>query len=226
MVSLLRGNEYVTLVRQADGTFKKGASTPITDQQRRIGGPGGPPGGGGGPPPAGGPQLGSIPEGALGMTEHPRVPVVYSQLPNFSLLMVHEYDDAGALKFLRGVRIPNGFLACWAKVSADGRFLYVSNTGQHTLAVFDVSDPRNPRVLQSFSVPGPGAVANIQIDEEAKVLYAVDHFDPLQHQRGDSNRLHAFKIGADGKLSGSDDGSLRLPVGAEVSPIGMVWLPR
>ncbi len=34
VVSLVRGNEYVTLVRQADGTFKKGASTPITDQQR------------------------------------------------------------------------------------------------------------------------------------------------------------------------------------------------
>ena len=226
VVSLVRGDEYVTLVRQADGTFKEGANTPITDQQRRIGGPGGPPGGGAPPPAAGGPQLGSIPEGALGMTEHPRAPVVYSQLPNYSLLMVHEYDDAGALKFLRGVRIPKGFLACWAKVSADGRFLYVSNTGQHTLAVFDVSDPRNPRFLQSHPVPGPGAVANIQVDDEAKVLYALDHFDPLNHQPGDSNRLHAFKIGADGKVSGADDGSLRLPVGAEVSPIGMVWLPR
>ena len=177
-------------------------------------------------PRAGSAPLGSIPEGALGMTEHPQAPVIYSELPNYSLVMVHEYGEDGTLKFLRGVRIPNGFLACWAKVSADGRFLYVSNTGQHTLAVFDVTDPRKPKFLQSFPVPGPGAVANIQIDDDAKALYAVDHFDPLIHKPGDSNRLHALKIGADGKLSGGDEGSLRLPVGADVSPIGMMWLPR
>lgn len=160
------------------------------------------------------------------MTEHPKAPVVYSELPNFRLLMVHEYDDAGALKFVRTVPIPKGFLACWAKVSADGRFLYVSNTGDHTVAAFDVSDPRNPRHLQSHPVPGPGGVASMQVDDEAKTLYALDHFDPLDHQPGDSNRLHAFKIGADGRLSGGDEGSVRLPVGADVSPIGMMWLPR
>ena len=195
VVTLLRGNDYVTLSRQDDGTFKEGAKTPITDRMRAIGGPGGPPGGGGGPPPGAGgggpppgagggpppgaaggappgggaaPQLGSVPEGALGMTEHPTEPVLYSELPNYSLLMVHEYDEAGALKFLRGVRIPQGFLACWAKVSADGRFLYVSNTGEHTIAVFDVSDPRNPKHLQTHPVPGPGSVASIQIDDEGE----------------------------------------------------------
>ena len=251
VVTLLRGNDYVTLTRQDDGSFKQGANTPITDRMRAIGGPGGPPGGGGGPPPGaggggpppgaggggpppgaggGGPPadpsvpLGSIPEGALGMTEHPTEPVLYSELPNYSLLMVHEYDDAGKLKFLRGVRIPQGFLACWAKVSADGRFLYVSNTGEHTIAVFDVSDPRNPKHLQTHPAPGPGSVASIQIDDEGGSLYAVDHFDPVSHEPGESNRLHAFKIGADGKLSGGDENSLRLPVGADVSPIGAQWL--
>jgi hypothetical protein len=242
VVPLERGNDYVTLLRQDDGTFKEGGKTPITDEQRAIGGPGGPPGGGGPPPAAGGggppaagggppaggaaPQLGSIPEGALGMTEHPEAPVIYSELPNYSLLMVHEYDDAGALKFVRGVPIPQGFLACWAKVSADGRFLYVANTGEHTIAVFDVSDPRNPKHLQSHPVPGPGGVASIQIDDEAGALYALDHFDPLDLQPGDSNRLHAFRIGADGRLSGGDEGSLKLPVGADVSPIGAQWLAR
>ena len=253
IVTLLRGNDYVTLTRQDDGTFKEGAKAPITDRMRAIGGPGGPPGGGGGPPPGaggggpppggggggpppgaggGGPPAGgggaapsgSVPEGALGMTEHPTEPVLYSELPNYSLLMVHEYDDSGALKFLRGVRIPQGFLACWAKVSADGRFLYVSNTGEHTIAVFDVSDPRNPKHLQTHPAPGPGSVASIQIDDEGGSLYAVDHFDPFSHQPGESNRLHAFKIGEDGRLSGGEERSLRLPVGADVSPIGAQWL--
>ena len=240
VVSLERGDEYVTLVRQDDGTFKAGDPTPITDKQRNIGEGGGPPppaaGGGGGPPPGGGgggppaapggQQLGSIPQGALGMTEHPKAPVIYSELPSFSLLMVHSYDDAGALKFVRGVPIPKGFLACWAKVSADGRFLYVSNTGDHTIAVFDVADPRNPRHLQSHPVPGPGGVASMQLDEESKTLFALDHFDPLDLKPGDSNRLHAFKIGEDGRLSGGAEASLRYPVGADVSPIGMMWLPQ
>ena len=248
VVTLLRGNDYVTLARQDDGTFKEGAKAPITDKMRAIGGPGGPPGGGGGPPPGaggggpppgaggggpppgaaggGGPQPGSVPEGALGMTEHPTEPVLYSELPNYSLLMVHEYDESGALKFLRGVRIPQGFLACWAKVSADGRFLYVSNTGEHTIAVFDVADPRKPKHLQTHPVPGPGSVASIQIDDEANALYAVDHFDPFAQQPGESNRLHVFKIGEDGRLSGGDENSLRLPVGADVSPIGAQWLAQ
>ena len=247
IVTLERGNAYLTFERQDDGTFQKSGETPITDKQRQIGqagAPGGPPagsggppagggggppaGGGGGPPaaPPGGPELGSIPQGALGMTEHPKAPVVYSELPNFSLLMVHEYDDSGALKFVRGVPIPKGFLACWAKVSADGRFLYVSNTGDHTVAVFDASDPRNPKHLESHAVPGPGGVASMQVDDEAKSLYALDHFDPLDLQPGDSNRMHAFQIGADGKLSGGDEGSVRLPVGADVSPIGALWLSR
>lgn len=253
VVTLERGNHYVTLIRQDDGTFKQGQKTPITDEQRRIGGPGGPPGGGGPPPgqdagggppgggpsegqdggggppggqDGGGPGLGSIPEGALGMVEHPQEPVIYSELPNYSLLMVHEYDDAGRLRFVRGVRIPKGFLACWAKVSADGRFLYVANTGEHTIAVFDVSDARSPRHLQSLAVPGPGGVVSIEIDDDAGVLYALDHFDPLDLEPGQSNRLHAFKIGEDGRLRGRGVESLRLPVGADVSPIGALWLPR
>ena len=226
VVSLERGDQYVTLIRQDDGTFEAGEPTPITDEQRRRSGL--PPPAGAAPPapPPGAPPLGSIPQGAIGMAEHPEEPVIYSGLPSFSALMVHEYDDAGALKFVRGVPIPKGFLVCWAKVTADGRFLYLSNTGNHTIAVFDVADPRNPKHLQSHPLPGPGGVGNIYLDEENKTIFALDHFDPLGMQPGDSNRLHAFKIGDDGRLSGGAEASLRYPVGADVTPIGMVWLPR
>ncbi len=147
------------------------------------------------------------------MAEHPEEPVIYSGLPSFSALMVHEYDDAGALKFVRGVPIPKGFLVCWAKVTADGRFLYVSNTGNHTIAVFDVADPRNPKHLQSHPLPGPGGVGNIYLDEENKTIFALDHFDPLGMQPGDSNRLHAFKIGDDGRLSGGAEGEPQISRG-------------
>lgn len=247
VISLERGNEYIVLKRAGDGTFRETSRTPITDRQRKLGGPppaggppppaggqgddgGGPPpgqdDGGGGPPAGGGGPIGSIPEGALGMEEHPQAPVIYSELPSYSLLMVHEYDDSGALKFVRGVRVPKGFLACWAKVTSDGRFLYVANTGDHTIAVFDVSNPRNPKHLQSHPVPGPGGVASMQLDEEAKAVYAIDHFDPLDLKPGDSNRVHAFKIAEDGRLSGGEEGSVRYPVAADVSPIGGLWLDR
>ena len=220
---------YRTLRRSADGTFRAGSTTPVTDEQRALGTPiretlaqllGG-----ADKVPK---RLPPLPQGTEGLSFHPEQDIMYSAQPPLSLLMVHEFDRSGRLTFVRGVKIQGGFLACWSTVSPDGRWLYVSNAGTHTIAVFDVRDPRNPLQVQSLMLDGGGGhTFNIHIDSTGKRLFVLDSFEPTLDRPGLGNQLHVLSIGQGGRLSIPARGSLvRLPVSWDTGVFGLALVPR
>ena len=220
---------YHTLRRGADGTYKPGPTTPVTDEQRALGTPlrealgvllG---------DPAKVPkELPPVPQGSEGLSFHPEQDIMYSELPPLSLLMVHEFDRSGRLTFVRGVKIQGGFLACWSTVSPDGRWLYVSVAATHTVAVFDVRDPRNPLQVQSLSLEGGGGhTFNLQIDPTGKRLFVLDSFSSQFDRPGLGNQLHVLSIGQGGRLSPAPRGSLvRLPVSFDTAAYGLALVPH
>ena len=220
---------YRTLRRGGDGTFRAGPTTPITAAQRALGRPtrealaealGSPalvP-----------PTLPPLPQGAEGLSFHPEQDIIYSELPPLSLLMVHEFDRSGRLRFVRGVQVQGGLLACWSTVSPDGRWLYVSNAATHTVAVFDVRDPRTPLQVQLVRLGGGGGhTFNLQIDSTGKRLFVLDSFASQLDRPGHGNQLHVLSIGQGGRLSIPRRGSLvKLPVSADTSSFGLALVPR
>ena len=220
---------YHTLLRGEDGTFRSGPTTPLTDEQRALGTPlretlaqllGG-----ADKVPK---ELPPVPLGTEGLSFHPEQDIMYSAQPPLSLLMVHEFDRSGRLTFVRGVKIQGGFLACWSTVSPDGRWLYISNAGTHTIAVFDVRDPRNPLQVQSLMLDGGGGhTFNLHIDSTGKHLFVVDSFSSMFDRPGLGNQLHMLSIGQGGRLSLAPRGGLvRMPVSFDTSVYGLALVPR
>lgn len=219
---------YRALRRGADGTFRSGPTTPLTDEQRALGIPVRETlaqllGGADKVPK----ELPPLPLGTEGLSFHPEQDIMYSAQPPLSLLMVHEFDRSGRLMFVRGVKIQGGFLACWSTVSPDGRWLYVSNAGTHTIAVFDVRDPRNPLQVQSLMLDGGGGhTFNIHIDSTGKHLFVLDSFSSMFDRPGLGNQLHMLSIGQGGRLSVQPGGLARMPVSFDTSVYGLALVPR
>jgi len=219
---------YHTLSRGADGTFRANSTTPVTKAQQALGRP---------PREALGELLGDprlvpaqlppLPQGAEGLSFHPEQDIVYSALPPLSLLMVHEFDQGGRLRFVHGVQIQGGFLACWTTVSPDGRWLYVSNAATHTVAVFDIRDPRNPLQVQLHRLAGGGGhTFNLQIDSTGKRLFVLDSFSSQFDRPGLGDQLHVLSIGKGGRLSTPPGSLVRLPVSFDTSSYGLALVPR
>jgi 6-phosphogluconolactonase (cycloisomerase 2 family) len=229
IVPELVGGPYRTMIRGAQGTFRSGPTTPVTQAQRDLGTPLrdalvaiAPPGT---KIPA---RLPTPPQGAQGMSLHPEQDLVYSTLPPFSLLAVHSFDRSGNLRFVRGTKIQGGLLACWSKVSADGRTLYVSVAATHTVAVFDLTDPENPKQIQSLQLDGLGGhTFNLELDPSGKRLFVLDSWEPTFDQPGFGNQLHVLDIGQAGMLSTPKRGALaRMPVLNGTSTYGLAVVPR
>jgi pSer/pThr/pTyr-binding forkhead associated (FHA) protein len=219
---------YRTLRRGDDGTFRSGPTTQLTDEQRALGIPVRETlaqllGGADKVPK----RLPPLPLGTEGLSFHPEQDIMYSEQPPLSLLLVHEFDRSGRLTFVRGVKIQGGFLACWSTVSPDGRWLYISNAGTHTIAVFDVRDPRNPLQVQSLMLDGGGGhTFNLHIDPTGKRLFVLDSFSSMFDRPGLGNQLHMLSIGQGGRLSISPHGLVRMPVSFDTSVYGLALVPR
>ena len=78
----------------------------------------------------------------LGTAVHPTLPVIYGGLVGANGIAVFTYDDQGSVSFAGSVP-DQGAAPCWVVVSADGGFLYTSNTGTDSVGVFSLADPLN-----------------------------------------------------------------------------------
>ena len=109
------------------------------------------------------------------------------------------YDEAGRTTFV-GTVSDQGTAPCWNIVSADGRFLYVSNTGSDTIGVYSLADPLHPVQIQNFQLSGPTTNSfEIAIDPTGHYLYAVTQASNPSDPQG--NQLHALVIARNGTLS-------------------------
>lgn len=162
----------------------------------------------------GGPVSAAVnPNVLLGLALHPTQQIIYGGLTGANGIAVFTYDSQGSVQFVTSVP-DQGAGPCWITVSADGKYLYVSNTGTDSIGVFSLADPRHPVQVQEFKLAGPfanpgatgGEVASFEIalDPSGKSLYAVTQDTAATRDFQQGNALHALSVAADGTLSESN----------------------
>lgn len=146
----------------------------------------------------------------LGFATHPTQRIVYAGLASARAVGVFTYDANGSVTFV-GSAPDQGAAICWLVTSADGRFLYVANTGSDTIGVYSLADPLNPVQVQEFQLGGILAPAGspagtrqtadyqIALDPSGRWLYVVGQSNNAAFQQG--NALHVLAVAEDGTVS-------------------------
>jgi len=184
----------------------------------------------------GGPVAAAVnPNVLLGTAVHPTLPVIYGGLVGANGIAVFTYDTQGSASFAGAVP-DQGAAPCWIAVSADGRFLYASNTGTDSVGVFSLADPLHPVQLQEFALSGPfvptgatdrqTASFQIALDASGKSLYVVTQDTAAGRDFQEGNAVHALTVAPDGTLSESNPpvtfSASDVPAAARVQGVAVV----
>jgi 6-phosphogluconolactonase (cycloisomerase 2 family) len=91
---------------------------------------------------------------------------------------------------------------CWAAVTRDGRFVYVTNFGDGTISSYRIDDDGSLELLEPVAAStnmGQKGVRDEAITGDGRFLYALD---------ADAHRIYGWSIGEDGSLApvGDADG--------------------
>ncbi len=91
---------------------------------------------------------------------------------------------------------------CWAAVSKDGRFVYVTNFGDGTISSYAIRDDGSLELLEAVAAStnlGTKGVRDEAITSDGRFLYALD---------ADARRVYGWSVGSDGALEpvGDADG--------------------
>jgi Lactonase, 7-bladed beta-propeller len=136
----------------------------------------------------------------LGMRTHPTLPILYVDITPVSEVAVYTYDDNGQLSFVRVVP-DSGAGPCWAIVNHAGSRLYATNTGDNSIAVYDLADPLNPVQIQHFVMASTtGAAFSTVIDHSDSWIYVSSEQSSATATPA-ANAFHALKVASDGTLT-------------------------
>jgi 6-phosphogluconolactonase len=128
---------------------------------------------------------------------HPNGKLVFVMNETSSTLTAHTITPTGTLTAgASASSIPAGFqgetYGQHVEVSPDGRFVYGSNVGHDSIAVFSVDPASGAPTLVQNQPSGGAWPRDFDVDPNGEVLVVANR---------DSNSLSVFKIAADGKLS-------------------------
>jgi 6-phosphogluconolactonase (cycloisomerase 2 family) len=105
-------------------------------------------------------------------------------------------DDAhGGLTPIGSSPVANdGAASCWAEISADGRYLYVVNTGSHTVSTYSIGHDGSLAFNHQNTNPANlgGGAEDARLSPDGSTLYVV--------QAG-ADAVTGFSVGADGTLT-------------------------
>jgi 6-phosphogluconolactonase (cycloisomerase 2 family) len=136
----------------------------------------------------------------LGMRTHPSQQILYVDITPISQIAVYTYDEKGVLSFVRTVA-DSGAAPCWAVVNHAGTRLYATNTGDNSIAVYDLKDPLNPVQIQHFVMASTtGAAFSTVIDQADQFLYVSSELSGTTSTTA-ANAFHTLKVNFDGTLS-------------------------
>ncbi len=130
----------------------------------------------------------------------------------------------------------NGFeikATCWIRTTRDGSRMYVINSGENTVSVFNSSNAASPTLLQKlelkksgpeYIVPGLGAFKtsepfSLALSTSEKILYIVNQHTNKDFSIGNYNYLHYLDVNNDGTLTEESD-PVQIPVPNTVRPKG------
>jgi 6-phosphogluconolactonase (cycloisomerase 2 family) len=142
----------------------------------------------------------NVPHAPLGMRTNPYLPILYVDSVFTNQVTVYRYDEKGRLSFVRAVA-DSGKADCWAIVNHEGTRLYVANTGDNSISVFDLTDPLNPVEMQHFLLDNTtGHPFSIVIDSSDQFIYASSEQDTAT-ATSVGNAFHTLKVNSDGTLT-------------------------
>ena len=169
--------------------------------------------------------------GALGLAEHPYQNVLYVGFPVASAVGVFSIDPGSGVLSLTNT-VSAGAAACWLRTNAKGTRLYVLNSGENSVGVYDITNATAPVFISKLVLKDSGAMTNanggtslasgdfaLNFSPEGNTLYVVSQ-DINPAAGGDYNYLHSLTVGADGTLTEPGE-PLSLPVAADVRPLGV-----
>ncbi|MDQ6608856.1 MAG: lactonase family protein [Bacteroidota bacterium] len=173
--------------------------------------------------------------GALGLWEHPTGTTLYVGFPLQGKVGVYGINAAtGALSFQTAV--DGGKAACWIRTTKDGSRMYVLNSGENTVSVYNTSTPSSPVMMQKFTlknsgplyiVPGAGELTtsepfSLAFSTNEKILYIVNQYtNPDFSFSGNYNNIHYLDVSENGLLSEASE-PVQIPVPNTVRPKGSV----
>lgn len=86
-------------------------------------------------------------DGTLGLWQHPGANVLYVGFPLSGKLGIYKIDDAtGASTYQSSVA--GGAASCWARTTKDGKYLYLLNSAENTISVYNSSRPLSACIHQ------------------------------------------------------------------------------
>lgn len=171
---------------------------------------------------------------ALGIWSHPTQNILYVDFTLRSQVGVYTYDPAsGALTYVTEAPV-SGAAPCWVRASANGNFLYVTDTANDSVSVLDSSNPMAPTEIQNLVLQDAGALLSDaapfpttsesyeeNLSPDGKFLYVLSQRTTPNVADSSGNVLHALSIGSNGMLTETvAPVSLTLPLGTR--PQGVV----
>ena len=176
--------------------------------------------------------------GALGLWQHPTANILYVGFPLLGQVASYAIDpNSGAL--VQQSTAPAGKAACWIRTNKAGTRMYVLNSGENTVSVYNSSNPAFPVSIQKLTlkqsgplyiVPGLGEFTtsepfSLVFSTNEKILYIVNQHTNKDFSIGNYNYLHHLEVSEDGLLSEVSE-PIQIPVSNTVRPKGSVIVNR
>ena len=147
----------------------------------------------------------------LGLAAHPKAPVVYVGFVTVNRIGVYTYDPRGVLTFVKSVA-DSGKGACWIRANDTGTRIYVANTGDNSISVFDTTSPLDPVEIQRLPLASDGNAFQLDLDPNGQYLYVVTQRASDATPLGSGNNLNVLDVGGAGRLSQRARSVYTLPV--------------
>ena len=147
----------------------------------------------------------------FGLQKHPTKQLIYVSMVSGARMAVFSYDDRGKLS-LENIVTNKGQLICWIKINKKGTRAYTTNNGDNTVSVYDLTDPINPKEIQTLKLKGNGHPYQLDLDSKESFMYIVKHRTFPETPIGKGNELDVLKIKEDGTLEEVSSSPIKLPV--------------
>ncbi len=172
--------------------------------------------------------------GALGLWQNPACNTLYVGFPVAAKVGVYNIDaGTGALSYQTAVDA--GAAACWIRTNKKGDRMYVLNSAENTVGVYNTSSPSSPVFINKLALKYPGPLYlsadgtaflttsedfSLNFSPNGKFLYVVSQYTNTDFSLGNFNYLHALAVDADGMLSENNE-PVALPVPSTLRPQGV-----
>ena len=176
--------------------------------------------------------------GSLGLWQHPSGNPLYVGLPLQSKVGIFDINNTTGVLTLQS-SVAAGKAACWIKTNKAGDHLYVLNSGDNEVQVFNSSNPTSPSSIQKITLKNSGPEYfnpagvpfktsedfSLYLSSNEKILYVVSQHTNTDFSIGNFNYLHSLAVNTDGTLSELTE-PMQLPVPANTRPKGSLVVKR